>query len=459
VNEQVVTIMPLGGGDEIGASCYLLKVGKTGFLLDAGLRPRPVNNTPIFTRMFEVVEDWISINSVIISHPHLDHVGALPKIFERNPNVNIYVPDTSLDLIKIQILESLSQKKPEERYTDDYPGLEYSIDLVTNCIKKINQVPFYTPIKIPRSNVAFEFWHAGHILGSASVYINTGKSRLLYTGDISTHDRVSIPNLRYKDVAIDTLLMESTYLNSNNNDSPSAGFSNLFDKIRSIVNYGGNVLIPCFALGKAQDIAKMFVDRNSMEKDPIPLFLDGLAKKVTRVYEHVLGEEVYHVIGQGSCNMVPRGTREAADIKGFLEHHPGCVILASSGMLYKDSASARWAELLLSDAKSAVFFTGFLDEESPGSKLLRASKGDDIEINDSMVHVNASIDKFYISTHAPPSGLISIISQTKAKKVILIHGNNSPQSLHAFKQRTESDLGCRVDIIQGVNFEIIECEN
>nr|MDO8112504.1 MBL fold metallo-hydrolase [Candidatus Sigynarchaeota archaeon] len=455
----MVTIMPLGGGDEIGASCYLLKVGKTGILLDAGLRPRPQNNMPTFARMFEIVEDWLSINSVLISHPHLDHVGALPKIFERNPEVNIYVPEKSVDLIKIQILESLTKKKKDEKYTEDYPGLEYSIDLVTKCVQKLKPVAPYSPVKIPRTNVSFEFWDAGHILGSASIYINTSKLRLLYTGDISTHNRVSIPNLKYKDFNVDVLLMESTYLATSNEASPSAGFSDLYKKIKAITSTCGNVLIPCFALGKAQDIAKMFVDQNMKEKTPIPLFLDGLVKKVTQVYERVLGKENYKVIGQGKCNLMPKGTREAADLKQFLVNHPGCVILASSGMLYKNSASARWAELLLEDAKSAVFFTGFLDEESPGARLANARKGDDIEINDSRITIKAAVDKFYISTHAPPSGLISIIGRTKPKKIILVHGNNTAQLFHMFKQRAESELGYQLNILQGANFDKIECDN
>ncbi len=115
----MIQFLPLGGGDEIGASSYLIKVNNYNFLLDTGLRPRNFKNTPNYLKMFELIEDWYQIDSVFISHPHLDHVGSLPKVYENNPNVKIFVPEKSLPLIKVQILESLTYQKKIKKYIED----------------------------------------------------------------------------------------------------------------------------------------------------------------------------------------------------------------------------------------------------------------------------------------------------------------------------------------------------
>jgi len=264
----MLKILPLGGGNDIGASSYLVQINRFNFLLDAGLRPRSFKNTPKYVKMFELIEDWSQIDAVFISHPHLDHVGSLPKVFEANPNVPIFVPEQSLPLIKVQIYESLTYQKRTKKYAEDYLGVEYSIDLVSNCLSNIKEIEYNKLTKIKKTNITFEFWPAGHILGSASIFIKTRKGSLVYTGDISTHKRPSIPYLSYPSRKVDLLIMESTYLSSNHDVSPQEGFDQLYLKVKDITEKGNHVLIPSFALGKAQDITKMFIERNKAEDNP-----------------------------------------------------------------------------------------------------------------------------------------------------------------------------------------------
>jgi len=452
----MVKVLPLGGGDEIGASSYLVEINGYYILFDAGLRPRNFKNTPNYVKMFEMIEDWYHIDAVFISHPHLDHVGSLPKVFENNPNINIFVPEHCLPFIRLQIYESLTHQKRINKYTEDYLGIEYSIDLVAKCLSKIKEIPFNKLTKIPKTNIYFEFWPAGHILGSASVFIKTRKKSIVYTGDVSTYERASIPDLQYPNKKVDLLIMESTYLNSDNVITPQEGFNQLYSKVKDITNKGNHVLIPVFALGKAQDIAKMFVDRNAEESNPIPIYLDGLVKKITMIYQELLGKADFFTINEASCKLVPTYLYEVSDYIKFLEKHPGIAIVSSSGMLLDGSKSAKWAEVILPFEGNGLFFTGFLDEESPGARLLKCLSENIIEINGEEIPLKAEVDRFYISTHSPSSGLIKIVKMLDPKEVILVHGNNTLQDVKSFQHKCELEIKRILPIYRAENEKIIE---
>ncbi len=451
----MIRFLPLGGGDEIGASCYFLEFNGYNVLLDAGLRPRSYKNTPNFSTLFELIEDWSQIDAVFITHPHLDHVGSLPKVFENKKNIHVFVPENSLPLISVQILESLTIQRHDDDYLEDYMGTKYAIDLVSECLSKVKEIPYFKTEKIPRTNVYFEFWPAGHICGSASVFLKTKKGNIVYTGDISTYDRPAIPNLLYPKRDVDLLIMESTYLKSNGFITPQEGFNQLYSEVREITRKGNNVLIPCFALGKAQDIVKMFADRSRIESNPIPIYIDGLAKKVSLIYEKLLNDfTVFEP--NGPCREVPRFPKDNRRYLEFLERNAGAVIVSSSGMLLDGSKSAKWAEVILPYEGNGLFFTGYLDEESPGARLMKSLSEDSIDINDQEVKLNAKIDRFYISTHSPPSELQKIVKLTDPKQVILVHGNNSPQEVAKFQHQCELDAKKKIPMYRSKNNEIIE---
>jgi len=452
----MLKFLALGGGNEIGASSYLVSIDNFNILLDAGLRPRPHKNTPNFIKMFDLVEDWSQIDAVFISHPHLDHVGSLPKVYEGNPKIQIFVPERCLPFIKIQILEKLTYERRMKKYTEDYLGVEYSIDLITKCISNIREIPFNKPTKINKTNIYFEFWAAGHILGSASIFIKTRKGSLLYTGDISTYKRASIPDLNYPHRNVDLLIMESTYLSSNHDVSPQEGFNQLYSKVQEITKSGNHVLIPSFALGKAQDIAKMFVDRNKIENNPVPIHLDGLVKRITQIYCDLLGSSQFFSLKDDSCTLISRIPNDTKEYLKYLEKNPGISIISSSGMLLDGSKSAKWAEAILPYEGNGLFFTGYLDEESPGAKLLHCQSEKSIKINTEDLPLRARVDKFYISTHSPASEMLKIVKKLKPKNIILVHGNNPLQVVKNFHHKCETCLNQKLFVKKAINEEIIE---
>ncbi len=454
-------VLPLGGGDEIGASCYMVSTKYSYFLVDVGLRPRPFQNTPLFPKIYEYVESWEDIKAVFISHAHLDHVGALPKAFQYNPKMKIFVPKHSLSLLYIQLLESLSTKNSKQKrlcFKEDYDEIQYAQKLVQETLDAVEEIPFFLRRKIPKTNVYFEFWPAGHILGSASIHFSTREGNLLYTGDICNYNRESIPNLEYRtNHKTDYLLSESTYLNSQYNLTPQEGFDALYSNVQKIVEKGGIVLIPSFSLGKAQEIAAMFQKRNQSVKKPVPVLLDGLVKRITKIYEESLGRTAYHVLGTKYCKEMRRLPPDPDKFRDELTKLSGCVILSSSGMLLVGSKSAYWAQALASDCRNAIFFAGYVDENSPGKVLLDFQKSNgSVAINGEKTQVKCSVEKFYIGTHAHAKGIKKIIKLIGPKEVHFIHGKASLKLIKDFENRLNSKSVRGFTFSKGINFNIHE---
>lgn len=452
MNGDRIKVLALGGGDEIGASSYLIHAREGTVLLDAGLRPHPGNNTPSFIHMFNTIDDWGSIKALIVSHAHLDHVGALPKVYQENPNIKIFVPQNSKKMITVQILETLTQKKNQSKYDPDYPGILFSEEVSKACVERMVEVPFFSQFKVPKTNLKVELWPAGHILGSASILLSANRWRLLYTGDVSTFPRSAIPNLNYNPEKVNVLLMESTYLGSPDSEPPGTVFERLYEKARQVTARGGTVLIPSFSLGKAQDILKRLVDANDQNPhSPIPVFVDGLVKKICRIYEQEIPG--FKIMGVNRCLPV---RCNASQYPRFLAEHRGSIIVASSGMMHPNTKSAMWAESIIDDDSCAIFFTGYLDEESPGKKMLDLKRNDVIDLNGERKHVNAMIDRYYMSTHAPESGLLSLVEKVNPDTIILVHGNARTNVLDNFQRQAELTCNKHIDMKKGINHQVTE---
>ena len=129
------------------------------------------------------------------------------------------------------------------------------------------------------------------------------------------------------------------------------------------------------------------------------------------------------------------------------------VIIASSGMLLNNSMSARYAEALLPDPRNAVFFSGYLDEESPGRKLeqLQESKGHRFRINEREVPVHADVDTYRLSAHTGSEGILSLIERVTPKKVIFVHGCPQYKTAVNIHRETCRRFQNRIEVYQANN--------
>lgn len=432
----------LGGGDEIGASCYLLTQNNKGFVIDAGMRLHAERMFPLFIKAMEILNHWTDIKVIFITHGHLDHIGGLLSLFEKNQNVLIYTAVGNKDIIRTQ-LDSIYNRKENE--LDIELSHEYATDLIAKCMQNVIEFPFFKLKKIPFTNIYFEFWPAGHIIGSASIFIKTPEGNILFSGDICKFNRYSVPNLKYGQYPIDYFISESTYLGSDNIRTPQEDFKILYERIIQIIKNRGIAFIPSFAIGKAQEILKMILIENKKNNYRIPIFLDGLVVKITDIYlnhyqNSFLTQDEYQMLHQ--CKIEKR----ADSYLTFAEAKRGSIVIASSGMLIKKSRSAFWADALIEDSRSGIFFSGYMDEESPGSALLKRKVGESYKSqNGKECKIQCNLYSHHIGTHISSDDLAELIYTINPKKIFLIHGNHTPNSIMSFRRKLENKFQRIVD--------------
>ena len=407
---------PVGGGNEIGASCYFVRLNGAKFLLDSGIRLHTDSIYPSFHSLYGNFLDGLwELDGILLSHGHIDHVGSLPFVVEDAQDVPIYATLPTREIVELQLSQSLTSVTFSYEKLIDFPRVkEFTALRVQRAIENITPIEWNRPIRCETYQITF--FPAGHILGASMVYIESDVGNILFTGDFTPFDQLTVPKYQLPDnLEVDLLITESTYgyqesLYVGDIDEEQEHFA---QKIERCLESGGTVLIPAFAIGRSQELALILqaMIRNRRLK-PFTIYMDGLAQIACNIYEEngmrIFGDEI---------RKIPQ------DFMETLDDFNG-VIIASSGMLLDNSVSAQYAENLLPDPRNAIFFSGYLDEESPGRRLERLHKqrGQRFQINEREVPVHANVDTYRLSAHTDSEGILSLIERVVPKKVIFVHG-------------------------------------
>ena len=437
---------PVGGGNEIGASCYFLQLNGAKFLLDAGIRLHTDSIYPRFHSLYleNLLDGLWELDGILLSHGHIDHIGALPFVVEEARDVPMYATLPTREIVNLQLNQSLTSTTLSREALVDFPRVkEFNALRVQRAIESITPIEWYSPITCETCQITF--FPAGHILGASMVYIESEAGNILFTGDFTPFDQLTVPKYQLPDdLDVDLLITESTYgyqesLYVGNIDEEREHFA---QKIDRCLDRGGTVLIPAFAVGRSQELALIL--RNLMRSGrlrPFTVYIDGLAKTACDIYQDN-GIQVFRY----GLEKAPQNFIE--DLDAF-----NGVIIASSGMLLDNSMSARYAEELLPDPRNAIFFSGYLDEESPGRKLerLHESKGQRFRINERDVPVHADVDTYRLSAHTSSEGIISLIEEVTPKKVIFVHGYPQYKTAVNIQRETHRRFRNRMELYQANN--------
>ncbi len=455
----------LGGGNMIGASCYLIETGSATILVDCGVNLGQGNPLPILDNV-----DLKKVDAVILTHAHLDHCGALPLLYAKNPDLSVYCTPPTRDLASI-MLKDLLMPSPGTIYPE---ATRQNID---RAVHNINAVPFYRNVKVS-SSTWFEFYPAGHILGAASVYINTPEGSILVTGDFSVSGQLTVDPISIPQRPVDFLIMESTYGFNDSNQAIDRESQEklLVNQIKEVTDRGGTILLPAFAIGRAQEIAMILKKHFRDSILPFNVYLDGRVLDVCDVYERYGWQNEY--LSRSACEKVRSGPlfsgariksaraereRVGVDFDEFFEKEisgQGACIIASSGMLAEGSASSRYAAKVLADPKCCIGITGYQDEDSPGAQLLSLVSGSPkaICIEDEYLLPRAEVASFHLSAHASREELLQIVMNIKPRAVILVHGVFSQRSASKGFKNIKKLLSHidGLDTYQSINGSIID---
>lgn len=402
----------ISGSNKIGGSSYFIKMGDRKFLLDMGLDPNLPGVYPKYENLYrkKLLTSMGDLDSVIISHAHLDHIGSLPYMLKEGEKVPIITSKATKILGKALLLSA-----PKE--SDDYIEI-FKKDEVEKVFSLIN----------PRENMVAQdyeinLYDSGHILGSKMVEIVTQDERVLYTGDFSLKNMITAKKMPLASIkSPDILLCEGTNLTKNMNSyiNERLGFIRHANKV--VAN--GVLLIPAFALGRTQEVVCLL--KNAMKSQllkRVPIYVDGLSVEISQLYNE-LGIEVLDEDVKIATNRFYETMDDSPKI-----------IVCSSGMLLKNSKSYLYAQKVLKNENNSVTFVGYQDKRTPGFKLLYEKN----------FNFKATINRFSFSAHGDEKEIFQLIDRLKPKKVVFLHRN--------LKEQDEKELEKRLTKIYGKNIQ------
>ncbi len=442
---QRLNITPLGAARSIGASCFRVLIGPYEVVMDTGTRPKGSDPLP----SFEYLENP---DLLLITHAHQDHIGGLPVFHRLFPATPMFCSAGTYEIAQIMLQDGL---KVQER-NEDMEAL-FNADELDRSLFNLQITPSQKFEPLP--GLIVRMIPAGHIVGAMCIHMQYVDRSLIYTGDYSLTNSNTTKGLRLEDLpTADILITEGTYGNINH-PARKEQERGLVESVVEVIKNGGNVLIPAFALGRAQEIILMLKRHALMQGIKAPIYIDGLVRKVTDTFqEHLefLPESVQNYAKTQSAFFSSTSNPPVISIEHPRERPLAMakpsIIIASSGML-KGGPSVYYAQTLLERENAAIFISGYVDEESPGRYIQGIKTGESIEIDGKEIIVRAQVKKFSLSAHVDKAAIGQVVEKVKPKHLILIHGSpyalNNLASSSDFKSNYQvhiPELGESIDI-------------
>ncbi len=422
----------LGGADEVGASCVLLEWAGKRILIDAGVRPSSRARSGIDTDTLPDLSliDAGTLDAVLVTHAHADHAGALELVVGRYPDIPIYATPLTIALIRVlhadarRIMQTRADEEAELPLYDDV-----ATELLLNSCKP---VPFNTEIPLGNGLTA-RFFHAGHIAGAAMIGLESSNladgGRLLISGDISVSPQRTVDGVKPPNFKPDVLILESTYggrLHANR----AVEEERLIATISRVLEEDGKVLIPAFALGRAQELLlTLDAFQRKRQLPAVPVWADGMVRAVCGVYGAHLDALplAFQERGGRFFNALTKPIERPDQRHALVQSASAAVIVASSGMLM-GGPSLFYARAFARERRNAILLTGYQDEESPGKRLQEmASTGRTgaLQLGAERVDAQCQLGVYSLSAHADEAQLLSLTEYLDPPHIFLVHGDGS----------------------------------
>ena len=429
----------LGAAQNVTGSCYLVEhQGKRilvdcGFFQERAFKDRNWAPFPV---------DPKSIQTVLLTHAHLDHCGLLPKLVKEGFSGRILCTPATADIAGIILLDSahiqeedaIHKRKRHEKEGRKGPHPEeplYTTENAQEVLPLFDHAPYTTPIALGGGMEA-SFHEAGHIFGSAMIKLKISEGAetrtIIFSGDVGRWDIPLIKDPTSFEQA-DYVLTESTYGNRLHGDVAS-----IPDKLADIINEthqaGGNILIPSFAVERTQEL--LFHLGNLLRDDRIPhlmAFVDSpMAIRVTEVFQRhpeLFDAETRALLKQGAhpCDFPGLTMTRTADSSKSINHiHGSAIIIAGSGMCTGGRIKHHLVNNI-SRPETTLLFVGYQAQGTLGRVLLE--RPDEVRIFGQMHPVEARIEKLNgFSAHADRDELYRWLSSIKTppRRVFITHG-------------------------------------
>ena len=444
------TITFAGAAGTVTGSHHLLEAGDTRILLDCGLfqgeREWRVKNWDPFP------VDPRTIDAVVLSHAHIDHSGYLPKLIREGFRGPVYTTAPTKELCALLLPDSARLMEEEAEYrnrkgaTRFQPALPlYSEQEAERAVERFRTIDFNQPVGLP-GGMTLRFLNAGHILGAGLVSLTLGDRKLLFTGDIGrSHPTMLRPPATVTDA--DYLICEATYGERTHQEEDPA--SAIRAAIQAAVNSGGVLVIPAFAVGRAQEVLYLIRRLEQSRAIPeLPVVVDSpMASDATEILLRHADELAPDVRQQGIGGLRPKNlrfTRSVEQSKALNQLNGPLIIISSSGMATGGRVLHHLRQRL-PDQRNGVLLVGHQGVGTRGRQLRDGA--DTIRIFREDVPVRARVTSVdALSAHGDINEMMDWLArfQRAPRMVYLVHGEGEARA--AMRERIRRDLGWPVTI-------------
>ena len=423
----MITFTNLSRSVEIGSNCYLLDMDGSRIVLDSGMHPKKegAEAAPDFSLIGAADPDCI-----FITHSHLDHIGTLPVLQDKYPAAEVIMTEGTAaigDAMLHNSVNVMTAKRTQEGIVE-YPFFTHGE--LEHATRNWMPRPYNAPFRTGRNGeVLATLFDAGHILGSCGVQLESASGKtVFYTGDVQFENQTLIAGADFPESGVDILILESTHgVTERAADYTRAKELRRFaDTIREVLEGGGAVLIPVFALGKSQgllcEIGKF--KKKGLIPD-VPVYFGGLSSKITAVFDKLADSTPrlnpgYRLRESVETHGLPKQGREP------LVASPGNIYLVSSGMMSEHTVSHKLAEQIITHPKDAILFVGYSDPESPAGAVKATAPGEPVKLSrrsGPQYPLNCRVESFDFSGHATREALVDYAAKLKPETVLVVHGD------------------------------------
>lgn len=440
----------LGAAGTVTGSRHLLEIEGRRILLDCGLFQgvktlRLRNWAP-----FQVPP--ADIDAVLLSHAHLDHSGYLPRLVRDGFRGPIHCSPATLDLCHLLLLDSAHLQEADADYLNRHhlsshqPALPlYTVADAQRAIAALRPVDFDSPIDLPGGCRA-RLRRAGHILGAATVELDYPGGKLLFSGDLGRYGDPLMPAPQPVGQA-DYLIIESTY--GNRVHSKESALDALQAIIMRTVRRGGTVVIPSFAVGRAQSLLFHLWELKQAGRIPreLPVFLDSpMASGAVDVYlRHLADQRLTRADARAAFGVATYVT-EVEQSKALDTSPMPKIIVSASGMA-TGGRVIHHLKHYLPDARNTVLFAGFQAMGTRGAAMLDGAPS--VKIHGGYIPVRAEIDNLsMLSAHADADEILRWLGgfSRPPRETFIVHGE--PDAADALRLRIKDELGWRCRAVE-----------
>ncbi len=440
VKSEWLKATALGGFREVGRSCLLLETNHSKILVDCGISPEPgvkgMDQAAGENKAFPYLDSAnLTINdldAVVLTHAHMDHIGFVPYLFKFGYKGPVYCTPPSRDLAAL-LLYDYTKLVMRTGGTPLYGEKDIKTMLMHMVTRDYGEVTNIT------DEIKLTYHNAGHVLGSGIVHLHVGEGmyNIVHTGDMKYGFTRLFDQADTRYPRIDALFMESTYGGPRDiGHERQSTETELMELVKRTTDNGGKVLIPLFAVGRAQEmqlVMEQYMSNNKSYKVEAPVFLDGMileASAIHTAYPEYLKMSLRHRILNNNSPFESEIFEIAKGERSEIMEKGPAVILASGGMM-NGGVSLEYFKALAEDPKNLLVFVGFNSAGSFGRRLQNglaetALPGPDGKLEQIKINMQIkTIDGF--SGHSDRVQLLKFVENLRpsVRKIYTMHGEES----------------------------------